>query len=126
MKLANPIGRATNEWIGTAADAAIPLRVRLRVFERFNGICQCGCGVKIRVGDAWEADHRIALINGGTNSETNLVPLLAKHHKTKTAADVALKSKTTRTRMKHLGIKPKKRKMGYRLFDGTPVPSRYE
>lgn len=101
------MSRSLPEWIGATDDSQIPLRVRLRVFERFNGICQCGCGIKIQVGDRWEADHRVALINGGTNSETNLVPLLAKHHKTKTAADVAEKSRVTRIRMKHLGIKKK-------------------
>jgi 5-methylcytosine-specific restriction endonuclease McrA len=36
-----------------------------------------------------EADHIVPLIAGGENRESNLRTLLAAHHKTKTAADVA-------------------------------------
>lgn len=53
----------------------------------------------------WQADHAVALINGGRNSEDNLVPLLTDHHKKKTAHDVAIKSKTYQMKAKHLGIR---------------------
>lgn len=58
------------------------------------------------VGDKWDTDHVIALINGGKNIESNLAPILrGKPHKEKTAQDVATKSKTSRMRAKHLGIR---------------------
>lgn len=126
MKLANAIGRSTEEWIGATPDAPVPPRVCDRQFLRDDGKCQCGCGLKIRPGDKWETDHKVALINGGENRESNLTTLLAGHHKKKTAGDVAEKSKIARIRMKHNGVKRKKKKMAYRKFDGTPVPARYE
>lgn len=103
--------RSVEEWIGKSDDTPAPPRVRLRQYERDKGICQCGCGTKIRPGDKWETDHRVALVNGGENREGNLTTLLAKHHKIKTAADVALKSKDRRVRMKHIGIKKSGRKI---------------
>ena len=109
--------RAVPEWIGATPDAKIPPRVRLRVFERHNGVCYLSKR-KIRPGDKWQLDHIKALVNGGTHSEGNLAPVLVEPHKAKTAADVAEKAKIDRIRKKHLGIdtKPKyrwpKRKLG--------------
>lgn len=97
--------RKTPEWIGTSDDARIPDRVRLRVFLRYNGACQCGCGHKIVTGEPWQCDHRIALVNGGENRENNLVPLLLAHHQSKTKNDLVTKSKTYRKRKAHLGLK---------------------
>lgn len=102
--------RAVPEWVGRSDDSPIPDRVKLRVFLRHNGICQCGCGRKI-VAERWECDHRVALVNGGNNSEANLVPLLAEHHKTKTHADVTEKSITYRKRKAHYGIKQSRNPM---------------
>ena len=39
--------RSTEEWFGRTEDAAIPQRVRLRVWQRDDGRCQCGCNRKI-------------------------------------------------------------------------------
>ena len=100
--------RSTAEWIGKTDDTAIPPRVRDRVLMHFNYICQCGCGRTILPYDRWQADHAVALINGGENRENNLVPLLDACHKMKTAADVAIKSKAYRVRTKHRGIKQRK------------------
>ena len=113
--------RSLPEWVGKTDDTPAPPRVRLRNFEQYGGVCQCGCGVKIRAGDQWQTDHRIALINGGENRESNLVPLLTRHHKKKTTADVAEKSRVRAKRKKHLGIKSTKRKIPYRRFNGEPV-----
>jgi len=96
--------RTVDEWIGASPDAAIPKRVRLRVFERDNGICHIS-GRKIMPGDAWDLDHIVALINGGEHRESNLAPALRDKHREKTAADVAEKARTARVRAKHLGIK---------------------
>ena len=100
--------REVPEWIGASPDASIPPRVRLRVFERFGGVCQ-ETGRKIAPGDEWDCDHEIALANGGSHREANLRPVLRSAHREKTAEDVAIKAKSDRVRKKHLGIhKPKR------------------
>jgi 5-methylcytosine-specific restriction enzyme A len=96
--------RTVEEWIGATPDTRVPPRVRLRVFYRDSGICQCGCGQLIRAGQRWQTDHTIALINGGENRERNLRTLLVKHHAAKTREDVAQKSKDYRVRAKHNGV----------------------
>lgn len=102
------MSRATPEWIGRNDSEPFPSRVRLRIFERDKGCCQCGCGRAIRAGEKWETDHRIALINGGNNQESNGCTLLTEHHRTKTAHDVAEKSMVYAKRIKHFGISKRK------------------
>lgn len=106
-------GRALSEWIGKSDDTKIPPRVRLRVFYRDSGICQCGCTRMIYAGERWQTDHTVAIINGGENRESNLRTLLVKHHAEKTRADVAEKAKVYRKRAKHIGVQPRK---------GRPMP----
>lgn len=96
--------RRVPEWIGKTDDTPIPTRVRLRVFERYGGICHIS-GRPIRTGERWDCDHIVAIINGGEHRESNLVPVLKDPHKSKTAEDVALKSKNYRKRSAHLGLK---------------------
>lgn len=90
-------------WVGKTPDSAIPARVRLRVFQREGGRCWLS-GRKILPGDAWEMDHKVALINGGSHSEDNLAPALKAAHRAKTNADVAEKAKVDRIAKKHLGL----------------------
>ena len=111
--------RTPPEWIGKSDDARIPPRVRIRVFERFAGICQL-TGRKIMPGDEWDCDHAIALANGGEHRESNLRPVLRSAHREKTKADVAEKSRVNRKRAKHLGIRPEKPRIPSRGF--TPAP----
>src|SRR5690348_6861813 len=96
--------RAVEEWIGSSPDAKVPDRVRLRIFDREDGRCWIS-GRKIRPGDLWDLDHKIALINGGEHRESNLFPALRDKHREKTRADVAEKAKTAAVRKKHLGIR---------------------
>lgn len=105
------MSRSLPEWIGKTDDSAVPPHVRLRVFQRFGGICQ-ECTVKI-VGKRWICDHRKALINGGENRESNLGPIHeACDRNIKTPRDVAEKSAVYRTQMSHYGLKkPKGRPM---------------
>lgn len=113
------MSRSTKEWIGKNDDSAVPPHVRLRVFLRFDGICR-ECGVKI-TGKRWICDHRIALINGGENRENNLGPIHEACDKTKTAADVAKKSKTYRKAAKNAGIRLSNRpRMQSRGFNRAP------
>jgi 5-methylcytosine-specific restriction protein A len=113
--------RALAEWIGKTADSAVPPRVRLRIFQRFDGCCQCGCGRKIAVGERWDCEDAVALVNGGERRESNLRPFLTEHHKPKTADDVAIKSKTYRMARRHAGVKRPRTITRWRRFDKTPV-----
>jgi 5-methylcytosine-specific restriction enzyme A len=114
------VTRATEVWVGATDDAAIPKRVRIRVFESTGGRCALS-GRLIRPGDAWQVDHKLALVNGGQHIETNMQPVLSEPHKAKTAADVKTKAKTARMKAAHLGLKPKGRGFGNmnRKFNGT-------
>jgi 5-methylcytosine-specific restriction enzyme A len=98
------MARALPEWIGAGPDTRPPPRVRLRVFEAYDGVCYLS-GRKISPGDAWEMEHKVAIINGGENRESNLAPALKAPHREKTAIDVAEKAKVSRIRSKHLGIR---------------------
>ena len=97
--------RSVPEWIGKSSDSAVPPRVRLRIFQRYDGRCQCGCNRTIRSGEAWQCEDTIALINGGERRESNLKPWLTEHHKVKTAQDVAEKSRVYKRAASHVGIK---------------------
>jgi len=119
--------RELPEWIGKKPDSAVPPRVRLRVFKRYGGRCQCGCDRQIRPGERWDCEDTIAIINGGERRESNLKPWLSEHHKKKTKRDVAEKSLVYRKAAAHVGIKlkqsrpmPGSRRSGFkRRMDGT-------
>jgi 5-methylcytosine-specific restriction enzyme A len=96
--------RSLPEWIGKNADSAVPPRVRVRIFDRYEGRCQCGCNRKIMAGEAWDCEDTIAIINGGQRRESNMKPWLHEHHPKKTKADVAEKSRVYRKRAKHIGV----------------------
>lgn len=103
-------GRTVPEWIGATPDAAIPARVRLRVFDRFGGVCQL-TGRKIMAGEAWDVDHIKPLSMGGVHAEANLQPVLRDAHRAKTAAEAPARAKADRMRAKHLGVKKSSRPM---------------
>jgi 5-methylcytosine-specific restriction endonuclease McrA len=114
------MSRSVPEWVGKNDDSPIPDRVRLRVFDRYDGRCHL-TGRKITASDAWDIDHVVALANGGRHCESNLAPALRDKHREKTGRDVAEKALVYRKRKKYLGIKPKKRTIPSRRFDGTPI-----
>lgn len=107
MKIKNAVGRSSEEWVGANADSPIPPRVRLRVFERYEGVCYLSKR-KIRPGDEWDIEHIKALSLGGEHRESNFAPALKKPHQVKTAQDRKLKAKIDRIRKKHVGVKGKK------------------
>lgn len=115
--------RAVEEWIGKTDDAKVPPRVRLRIFDRCNGVCWLSKRT-IKPGETWELEHKVALINGGEHREMNLAPALVAPHREKTKADLAEKSKVARVRKKHLGLVKPKRSIPGRRFNGEPLPSR--
>lgn len=114
------MARSVAEWIGRTPDSAVPPRVRLRIFLRYDGRCQCGCNRPIRPGEAWECEDTIALINGGERRESNLKPWLKGHQKEKTAADVAEKSRVYRKAAKHRGVTTKRAKIQSKGFPKAP------
>ena len=98
--------RPVPEWIGKTDTAPAPARVKARIVIAQDGVCACGCGVKLgAAGEAVEFDHETALILGGENRESNLRALRRPCHRAKTKQDVAQKSVEARKRAKHLGIK---------------------
>ena len=117
--------RAVAEWRGKTPDTPAPPRVRLRVFQRENGVCYLS-GRKIQPGEPWQLEHKIALINGGENRETNLFPALVDKHKEKTRADLAEKSKVADKAKKHVGaVRPTGRLKGRGFPAGkNPRPGR--
>ena len=122
-------GRSLPEWIGSTADAKIPVRVQARLFLAAGGRCQncsrkCGLG-----GERWEADHIKSLINGGENRETNLQILCRECHRQKTKGDVAEKALVYRKQVWAIGAKKKRSKFACaktskwkKKLDGTVVP----
>lgn len=102
------MSRSVDEWIGKTDDTPVPPRVRLRVFEKYDGTCYLS-GRKIGPADQWDLEDIIALCNGGENRESNKAPALRDRHKEKTASDVAIKSKLANISRRHRGIKPKSR-----------------
>lgn len=123
------MSRSVALWIGKTDDSRPPPRVRLRVFLREGATCFLSKR-KIAPGEKWEIDHRVALINGGRNSEENLVPVLVKPHKEKTKADVAEKAKVAAIAERHHGItQPKgtiaaRPKSERKTRDQLPMPQR--
>ena len=118
--------RSVEDWRGKTDDVAIPARVKVRIFERYNGRC-CICTRKIGGNLRSAYDHVVALSGGGSNSENNIQLLCSECHKQKTRSDVAVKSKIARVRKRHLGIKKKSRFPGSKdsgwrkKMDGTVV-----
>lgn len=106
-------GRTVPEWIGKTPDTPVPMRVKLRVFARFNGICHISKR-KIRPGDKWDCDHVKRIKDGGPNRESNLAPALKEFHQQKTAEENAQQAKEDRIRKKHLGIWESKHPMDWR------------
>ena len=121
----NGTGRAVEEWIGATPDSVPPPRVRMRILERYNRRCYLS-DRPIRAGDSWDVEHILALSNGGENRESNMAPALKEPHKLKTRLDRKIKAKNDRVKKRHFGIQGRKRKMGYRRFDGTVVAPRWE
>lgn len=95
-------GRAVKEWIGKHPDQKVPDRVRVRVFDRYDGICHIS-GRKIHPGEPWELEHIKPLHAGGEHRESNFAPALKEPHKAKTKQEMALKKKINKTRKKHIG-----------------------
>ena len=112
--------RAVPEWIGKTPDTPVPPRVRVRVFERHNGVCHIS-GRRILAGDKWDLEHIKPLALGGEHRESNMAPALVEPHKIKTKAERRVKAKDDRVRKKHLGVRKPRTITRWRKMDGSPV-----
>lgn len=115
--------RSTGEWIAKHDDQAIPPRVKLRIFERDNGACHI-CKQPIKTGETWDADHVIALANGGRHAEANLAPAHKHCHVGKSVIDVKVKAKIARVKKRALGITQSKGKIQSPGFAKSDKPKR--
>jgi 5-methylcytosine-specific restriction endonuclease McrA len=119
--------RTRPEWIGKNDDAAIPSWVRVRVFEKYGGICQL-TSKRLMAGE-YDLDHIIALADGGEHRESNLWPVLRKEHRKKTAVENKLRAKVKRTMLKHFQPRPEskwpKRQFSKPRYDNTKFIERF-
>ena len=91
----------------------ISRRDRLKIFEAAEGRCHI-CEIKIKVGEAWQVEHPIAIALGGSDEIDEMRPAHVACHKVKTREDVGRICKADRQKARHLGIS-KTRK-------GKPLP----
>jgi hypothetical protein len=94
--------RPVPEWIGKHDGVNIPTRVRQRIYDRDKCVCHL-CKLPIKSGETWQADHVVALINGGAHRESNIAPAHSICHVVKSAKDMAVKAKTAKVRAKYSG-----------------------
>jgi 5-methylcytosine-specific restriction endonuclease McrA len=112
--------RSVPEWIGRNDDEKVPLRVRLRVYDRGNGHCP-RCTRKLYYG-RWQIDHIRSLESGGQHREANLEAICVGCHHRKTGAEAAARAQSRRAHANDIGATRKRTGFtGWRRFDGTPV-----
>lgn len=76
-----------------------PARIA-RIFAANDGRCHI-CGRKLRPGDDYEIDHKVALALGGTDDDDNLAPACDWCHGAKSSDDTTAAAKGKRTATKH-------------------------
>jgi len=81
---------------------------KARAFERAQGRCECGCGLKIQ--GTPEYDHIVPAAIGGSAELDNCQGLDPKCHRRKTSGkDVPEIARTKRLEEKRLGLRTKRR-----------------
>lgn len=98
---------------------ALTPKRRAELFSKQGGKCQ-NCKRKIRPGERWDLDHRVALINQGNNDEENLQVLCQNCHAAKTPRDHAEAATSRRKYIKNT-VPSRFRKRGFgfsRKFNG--------
>jgi 5-methylcytosine-specific restriction endonuclease McrA len=95
------MARDVAEWIGRTDNSMPTIKVLLRLYERQNGLCACGCGTWMDLNvDQIDCDHTVPLKDGGENRESNLQALLRRHHITKTNAENTARAAAERHKAK--------------------------
>ena len=77
---------------------------KARIWDAAKGICHL-CGLAIKAGEPWEAEHVIALTCGGTDDDGNIRPAHVDCHAGKTRDDKKTGAKLTRIKARNIGIK---------------------
>lgn len=90
--------------VGTTPRRAMPPLRRLRVFEAARGVCIL-CEQRIKAGDSWTVEHRVALGLGGEDVDDNCGPAHEACRRLKDKTDVASIAKAKRMKAKHFSIK---------------------
>ena len=98
------MSRSTAEWKPKSDDAAIPDRVKLRVWNRADGKCQI-CTRKMLAGDVKLYDHITPLADGGRHAEANLQIACVACHSAKTSEESTARAKVRSKAKAVLGIK---------------------
>lgn len=112
----NTLGRTVPPWVGKSPDAAIPARVKARIWFRCNGRCAI-TGRKLSATDPHDYDHIKPLWAGGVHGEENLQLVSRDKHREKTAAEAPMRAKADRMGAKFRGEWPKsKRPLRSRSF----------
>ena len=75
---------------------------RVRIFDAALGRCHL-CGLAIKSGEPWQAEHVIALTCGGTDDDANIRPAHVDCHAGKTRSDKRDGAKITRIRAREIG-----------------------
>jgi 5-methylcytosine-specific restriction endonuclease McrA len=89
-------------------------------FARAKGHCE-KCTAKLYVGK-FDYDHILPAEFGGEATFDNCMVLCKNCHSEKTTKrDIPDIAKSNRLRNDRMGIRKRKRKLGYQLFNGTPV-----
>ena len=98
--------RAVKEWRGRTDDTNIPVKVKLRVFDKYGGKCAL-TGKKLRAGE-FDIDHITPLADWIAtpeyphgNVESNLHPIWRPKHREKTAKENSVRAKVVAKRIKH-------------------------
>lgn len=108
------------EWIGRRPESMPGQTVLLRLYAKQNGICACGCGQVMNLNrDKVDCDHRIALIDGGENRESNLQLMLHPCHKAKTGEEASARSEERRHKAKAFTALRKPQQKHRRLGQGN-------
>lgn len=99
-----------------------PGKVKLALWDRCKGHCECGCGVKI-IGTPIYDHYPVPASLGGPGTVENGRVLDPKCNKRITyGKDIPELAKSDRIFEKRIGIRKSKRPMrGWRKFDGTAV-----
>jgi hypothetical protein len=81
------------------------------------------CDIQIG-GKIWQADHVIAIANGGAHREGNLAPICIPCHKLKSGVDVGIKSKIAAVKARHTGVKQPTGDLKGRGFPESPAKAK--
>lgn len=107
------------------ARRAITKALRVRVWQASQGVCHL-CGLPVKVGEAWEVEHKKPIWLGGADAEENMGVAHIDCHKGKTKEEAPVRAKTVRIAAKHIGATAPKQKIANRGFPKREKKGRIE